>query len=100
MSHRFSKTGADFMTFVGRVFALTTLITGNNLVCAQETGLAQNGVRDGSIGTQSGSAMPVSPAPDLATNAPSRLPPINPRLPGIFMAGDSTAARGSGEAQQ
>ncbi len=41
-----------------------------------------------------------TPAPDLPTNPPSRLPPINPRLPTIFVAGDSTAARGAGETQQ
>lgn len=43
---------------------------------------------------------PVTPAPDLATNPPARLAPINLRLPTIFVAGDSTAARGSGETQQ
>jgi lysophospholipase L1-like esterase len=56
------------------------------------------------VGTNAPAALPASmvtvPAPDLATNPPSRLPPINSRLPSIFIAGDSTAARGSGDAQQ
>ena len=42
----------------------------------------------------------VVPAPDLATNPPPRVSMINTSLPAIFIAGDSTAARGSGEAQQ
>ncbi|MBC8095800.1 MAG: rhamnogalacturonan acetylesterase [Akkermansiaceae bacterium] len=41
-----------------------------------------------------------APAPDLPTNPPSRLAPLNRELPTIFIAGDSTAARGSGETQQ
>lgn len=35
-----------------------------------------------------------APAPDLATNPPPRVMPINTNLPTIFVAGDSTAARG------
>lgn len=42
----------------------------------------------------------VSPAPDLPTNPPPVLLAIISNLPSIFVAGDSTAARGSGEAQQ
>ena len=41
-----------------------------------------------------------APAPDLATNPPPRVMPINTNLPTIFVAGDSTAARGSGATQQ
>src|SRR5436189_5884812 len=41
-----------------------------------------------------------TPAPDLATNPPPRVTQINTNLPTIFVAGDSTAARGAGEAQQ
>ncbi len=45
------------------------------------------------------SAQP-APAPDLAKNpAPTRAP-LNPALPTLFVAGDSTAARGKGESQQ
>ena len=41
-----------------------------------------------------------APAPDLAKNpAPTRTP-LNPALPTLFVAGDSTAARGRGERQQ
>ena len=39
-------------------------------------------------------------APDLAQNPPPARPTINPSLPSIFIAGDSTAARGAGERQQ
>ena len=42
----------------------------------------------------------VVPAPDLATNPPPRATRINPNLSSIFIAGDSTAARGSGAVQQ
>jgi lysophospholipase L1-like esterase len=41
-----------------------------------------------------------TPAPDLATNPPPIARVLNSNLPGIFIAGDSTAARGAGEAQQ
>jgi lysophospholipase L1-like esterase len=41
-----------------------------------------------------------TPAPDLVKNpAPTRAP-LNPALPTLFVAGDSTAARGKGESQQ
>jgi lysophospholipase L1-like esterase len=43
---------------------------------------------------------PVTPAPDLAVNAAATARPLDPKLPSVFVAGDSTAARGSGEAQQ
>src|SRR5258708_38213865 len=51
---------------------------------------------------------PAPPAPattpslalDLATNPPPRPPVIRTNLPSLFVAGDSTAARGAGEAQQ
>jgi lysophospholipase L1-like esterase len=41
-----------------------------------------------------------APAPDLATNPAPAAVAINPALPGIFIAGDSTAARGNGTNQQ
>lgn len=44
--------------------------------------------------------IPAAPAPDLANNpAPTRTA-LNPALPTLFIAGDSTAARGRGERQQ
>jgi len=45
-------------------------------------------------------ATPPSLAPDLATNPPSHAPPFRSNLPSIFIAGDSTVARGAGGAQQ
>ncbi len=39
-------------------------------------------------------------APDLASNPPAIITAINPALPRIFIAGDSTAARGAGVNQQ
>jgi lysophospholipase L1-like esterase len=42
----------------------------------------------------------VAPAPDLATNPPARGRVANPKLVSIFIAGDSTAARGVGPMQQ
>ncbi len=41
-----------------------------------------------------------APAPDLASNPPPAATTINPTLPSIFIAGDSTAARGTGASQQ
>lgn len=41
-----------------------------------------------------------APAPDLARNPALAAIPINPALPTIFIAGDSTAARGRGATQQ
>jgi lysophospholipase L1-like esterase len=40
------------------------------------------------------------PAPDLAVNPAAQAAALNPALPTIFIAGDSTAARGKGEIQQ
>lgn len=40
------------------------------------------------------------PAPDLAKNPAPVVAPLNPALPTIFVAGDSTAARGQGARQQ
>jgi lysophospholipase L1-like esterase len=46
------------------------------------------------------SAHPATPAPDLSKNpAPTRTP-LNPALPTLWVAGDSTAARGRGDTQQ
>src|SRR5437870_295582 len=39
-------------------------------------------------------------ASDLAKNPAPLVKPLNPALPTIFIAGDSTAARGQGERQQ
>lgn len=41
-----------------------------------------------------------TPAPDLARNPAATRTPLNPKLPTLFIAGDSTAARGKGETQQ
>jgi lysophospholipase L1-like esterase len=41
-----------------------------------------------------------APAPDLTNNPASVAPVRNPALPAIFIAGDSTAARGAGARQQ
>jgi lysophospholipase L1-like esterase len=39
-------------------------------------------------------------APDLAVNPPPAVTRLDPKLPTLFIAGDSTAARGRGETQQ
>ena len=41
---------------------------------------------------------PAAPAPasDLATNPPATILPLNPALPTVFVAGDSTAAKNNG----
>jgi len=46
------------------------------------------------------SAQPAPPAPDLARNPAAVESPLNPALPTLWIAGDSTAARGAGAAQQ
>lgn len=38
-----------------------------------------------------------SPAPDLAVNAATKSAPLNPALPTLFIAGDSTAAKNKGD---
>ena len=43
---------------------------------------------------------PATPAPDLTKNPALTRAPLNPALPTLFIAGDSTAARGRGERQQ
>lgn len=49
---------------------------------------------------QAAQAEAAAPAPDLESNPASTRPDIDPGRPTIFIAGDSTAARGSGAAQQ
>ena len=39
---------------------------------------------------------PIAPAPDLALNPAAVIAPLNPNLPTIFVAGDSTAAKNNG----
>jgi len=41
-----------------------------------------------------------APAPDLAVNAAATATPLNPALPSLFVASDSTAARANGKPQQ
>jgi len=62
---------------MNRVLILLLLI--NNLVVAQDA---------------------VAPAPDLAPSPTATAPRLNPALPTLFVAGDSTAARGRGGIQQ
>lgn len=45
-------------------------------------------------------ALASTPAPDLKSSPPPAPPPLNPDLPTIFIAGDSTAARGRPPRQQ
>jgi lysophospholipase L1-like esterase len=54
----------------------------------------------GCINAPGESTNAVAPAPDLATNPPARGHVANPKLESIFIAGDSTAARGVGPMQQ
>ena len=51
-----------------------------------------------SIGSAQSSAP--APAPDPANQAAATRAPINPALPTVFIAGDSTAARGNGNTQE
>ena len=41
-----------------------------------------------------------APAPDLAVNAAAPVPTLNPALPTLFIAGDSTAAKNNGNPTQ
>ena len=50
--------------------------------------------------TLSAQNQPAIPAPDLAVNAAATVRPLDPKLPSVFVAGDSTAAKGKGEEQQ
>lgn len=45
-------------------------------------------------------AQTVAPAPDLNTNPAAAINPLNPALPTIFVAGDSTAAKNEGHPTQ
>ncbi len=45
-------------------------------------------------------AQPATPAPDLAANPAALARPRDPKLPTVFVAGDSTAAKGKGAEQQ
>lgn len=49
------------------------------------------GVSAQTVGTQG-----IAPAPDLASNPPPVIAPLNPSLPTLFVAGDSTATNSSG----
>ena len=43
---------------------------------------------------------PGTPPPDAAVNIPTASTALNPKLPTVFIAGDSTAAKGAGAEQQ
>ena len=75
------------MTMLLRSFALALLAAVS--AAAAETAAPSAGNR----------ATP-APAPDLAHNPPPVVSRLDPALPTLFVAGDSTAARGRGEAQQ
>lgn len=87
------------MVFLIALCSAIILVAG----CAQE----QEKAKQSAMGThqESGAAKPVAitnavPAPDLTTNPPATQALMNPALPTLFIAGDSTAARGAGEQQQ
>jgi len=54
------------------------------------------------VGAGAAVAQPAAPlpAPDLASNPAARATPLNPALPTLWVAGDSTAAPGAGASQQ
>ncbi len=52
------------------------------------------------LGVLAASAQPAPPAPDLSRNPAAVQAPLNPALPTLWIAGDSTAARGAGVMQQ
>ncbi|HLP01990.1 MAG TPA: rhamnogalacturonan acetylesterase [Opitutaceae bacterium] len=50
--------------------------------------------------TLSAQTSSTNPAPDLAVNPAATARPLDPKLPTVFVAGDSTAARGKGVEQE
>jgi lysophospholipase L1-like esterase len=50
--------------------------------------------------TLSAQTQPATPAPDLVVNAAATARPHDPKLPSVFIAGDSTAAKGKGVEQE
>ncbi|HLP09998.1 MAG TPA: rhamnogalacturonan acetylesterase [Opitutaceae bacterium] len=50
--------------------------------------------------TLSAQPLPATPAPDLALNPAATARPLDPKLPTVFIAGDSTAAKGKGAEQE
>jgi len=86
---------------------LTALIVFVTMGCAhdpQPNRAATPPVTGASVASAKTNSAPIAtapaPAPDLATNPPSTARVLDTNLPAIFIAGDSTAARGAGEAQQ
>src|SRR5690242_2923509 len=82
-----------FRTIFSITLCLAVLLVSG---CANPREVTPDSVRT----SQKSNATNVAPAPDLATNLPSAKVALNPALPSLFIAGDSTAARGAGEAQQ
>src|ERR1035438_4067289 len=54
----------------------------------------------GGVAASAQPSQPPPPSPDLARNPAAVETPLNPALPTLWIAGDSTAARGAGEMQQ
>src|SRR5689334_8195468 len=52
------------------------------------------------LSAQTSSTPATARAPDLANNPAPAVHTLDPKLPTIFVAGDSTAAKGRGESQQ
>ncbi|MEO6005921.1 MAG: rhamnogalacturonan acetylesterase [Opitutus sp.] len=65
---------------------LTTLFTALAFSCTALIAVGQNPL--------------ATPPPDAAVNVPAESAPLNPKLPTVFIAGDSTAAKGAGAEQQ
>jgi len=68
--------------------------------CANHAHLKDGNEGKPTTGAESGPKSTLAPAPELSTNPPTRNATLNSNLPTLFIAGDSTAAKGSGESQQ
>jgi lysophospholipase L1-like esterase len=87
------------MFFPSLAFGLVLLLAAG---CAQNktSKPASSVAPSASAESAKSNSVPV-PTPDLTTNAVApRITPLNTNLPTVFVAGDSTAARGAGEVQQ
>ena len=77
------------------LFAIVVLVG-----CANHARLKDGNEGKSTTGVESAPKSAPTPVPDLATNPPTRNATLSSNLPTIVIAGDSTAAKGSGESQQ
>jgi lysophospholipase L1-like esterase len=100
MSQRLPKTLALIFGFLSGLILLVSGCAHNSTHKSDTPRAGASEIPSITNAATAAAATATNPAPDLTNNPAATSSKINSALPTIFIAGDSTAARGAGEAQQ